>query len=238
MNFLPLLSTIVSFGFTSAVLRRYLLKRGPHLLLWAAGLALYSLGTLSEVILSLGFNGPVLKLWYLCGAMLTAAWLGQGTLHLLLRKGRLAWWLTAGLGLISLLSLVLIVAAPLTSASASFQPSAPVSTQYKAILVRSSMITILTILFNIYGTLTMVGGAIYSSYLFWRKQVLIQRVIGNILIAAGALFPAMAGSFIKAGLVDMLYVSELLGAVLMFAGFLLSTAQPASQPARAPNPAA
>ena len=37
-------------------------------------------------------------------------------------------------------------------------------------------------------------------------------MIGNILIAAGALMPAMAGGFVRAGLVDWLYVSELLGA--------------------------
>ncbi len=236
MNFLPLLSTLVTFGFTVAVLRRYFTRRGPHLLMWAIGLALYGLGTLSEVILSLGFNGWVLKLWYLSGAMLTAAWLGQGTLHLLVRKGRLAWWFTAGLALVSLLGLGLVAAAPLTSAAASYQAAVPVSTQYKAILVRSGAITALTILFNIYGTITMVGGAIYSAFLFWRKQVLLQRVLGNILIAAGALFPAMAGSFIKAGLVDGLYVSELLGAAIMFAGFILSTTQSVPQPARSPNP--
>jgi hypothetical protein len=235
MNFIPLLSTLVTFGFAAAVLRRYFARRGPHLLLWTVGLVLYGLGTLFEVILSLGFNGWVLKGWYLCGAMLTAAWLGQGTLHLLVRKGRTAWWFTAGLALVSLIGLGLVAAAPLTSAAAAFQTSVPVSTQYKAILVRSGGITALTILFNIYGTITMVGGAIYSAYLFWRKQVLIQRVIGNILIAGGALFPAMAGSFVKAGLVDGLYISELLGAILMFIGFINATAQVAPQPAPAPN---
>jgi len=44
---------------------------------------------------------------------------------------------------------------------------------------------------NIYGTLALVGGAIYSAYIFWRKRVLFHRMIGNILIAAGALAPAM-----------------------------------------------
>jgi len=34
--------------------------------------------------------------------------------------------------------------------------------------------------------------------------VLANRVVGNILIATGTLVPAMAGSFIKAGLVDWL----------------------------------
>jgi hypothetical protein len=34
--------------------------------------------------------------------------------------------------------------------------------------------------------------------------VLLNRMIGNVLIAAGALAPAMAGSFVKMGLVDAL----------------------------------
>ncbi|MEI6289846.1 MAG: hypothetical protein WCP19_05385, partial [Chloroflexota bacterium] len=79
------------------------------------------------------------------------------------------------------------------------------------------------ILLNIYGTIGLVGGAAYSAYLFWRKQVLASRMFGNILIAGGAMFPAMAGTLVKAGFLDALYISELLGAVLMFAGFLLTT---------------
>jgi hypothetical protein len=54
--------------------------------------------------------------------------------------------------------------------------------------------------------------------------VLVNRLIGNILIAGGALLPAMAGSFVKAGLVDFLYVSEFLGVVLMYIGFIQATA--------------
>jgi hypothetical protein len=49
-------------------------------------------------------------------------------------------------------------------------------------------------------------------------------MLGNLLIAAGALMPAMAGSFVKAGLFDWLYISEFIGVVLMYAGFTLATA--------------
>jgi hypothetical protein len=59
-------------------------------------------------------------------------------------------------------------------------------------------------------------------------------MLGNLLIAAGALMPAMAGSFVKAGLVDWLYVSEFLGVVMMYAGFILATS---SQPAKSQQPA-
>ena len=221
MNYLPYLSTIVTFAFTVAVYNRYRQRGGTHLLLWAIGLLLYGIGTLSEVILGLTFNVFVLKIWYLTGAMLTAAWLGMGTVHLLIRKGNTAQILTWILLIVSMLALALIMVAPVNPAS--YDIMRPASEQYKDILTRSGMVILLTILLNIYGTLTLVGGAIYSAFLFWRKKILANRMFGNILIAAGALSPAMGGTFLRAGLTDMLYLSELIGAILMFIGFLMST---------------
>jgi Na+/phosphate symporter len=76
MTFLPYLSTLVTFVFAVAVFTRHRQRGGVHLLLWSIGLLFYGLGTMSEIVLSLTFNAFVLKLWYLMGAMLTAAWLG------------------------------------------------------------------------------------------------------------------------------------------------------------------
>ena len=221
MNYLPYISTLVTFAFTVAVYNRYRQRGGPHLLLWAIGLLFYGLGTLSEVILSLTFNLFVLKLWYLMGAMLTAAWLGMGSVHLLVRKGKTAMIITWILAVVSLLAAILVFVAPQTSTA--YNIALPASEQYKDIFARSGLIILFTILLNIYGTLTLVGGAIYSAFLFWRKKILVNRMFGNILIAAGALSPAMGGSFLKAGLADMLYLSELIGAILMFIGFLMAT---------------
>jgi hypothetical protein len=233
MHYLPFLSTLVTFAFAAAVLNRFLKRRGPHLLLWTIGLLFYGIGTVSEVILALTFSGLVLKLWYLSGAMLTAAWLGQGTIHLLVRKRGVAWTLTGILTVISLLATTLILLAPLTPAAGSYNVTMAISSQYKDILTRGGLIIVLTILLNIYGTLTLVGGAIYSAFIFWRKRVLLNRLIGNVLIAAGALAPAMAGSFVKMGLVDALYLSELIGVVLMYIGFIQATTVPARETAPA-----
>lgn len=225
MHYIPILSTLVSFAFAVAVLNRYRVRKGAHLLFWGIGLILYGLGTLSEVILGFAFNALVLKIWYLSGAMLTAAWLGQGTIFLLVRRSSVATGLALFLVVLSLASLALILAAPVSGAAAAYDISQPISGQYKEILSRSGAIIALTIFLNLYGTVGLVGGALYSAYLFWRKRVLADRMVGNILIAAGALMPAMAGSFIKAGLVDWLYLSELIGVVLMYLGFLRATSR-------------
>lgn len=221
MTYIPYLSTLVTFVFTIAVYNRYRQRGGSHLLLWALGLLFYGLGTLSEVILTMTFNAFVLKIWYLTGAMLTAAWLGMGTFHLLIRKGRAAQITTWILGTVSLLAFALVMASPILSAS--YNVTLPASEQYKDILSREGLTIFLTILLNIYGTITLVGGAIYSAFLFWRKKVLASRMFGNILIAAGALSPAMGGTLLKAGYADMLYISEFIGAILMFIGFVMPT---------------
>jgi len=234
MHYLPFLSTLVTFAFAAAVFARYLKRRGPHLLLWTIGLLFYGIGTLSEVILGFAFSGLILKLWYLSGAMLTAAWLGQGSILLLVRKRRVAWTLTGILTAVSLLAATLILFAPLTPAAASYNVTLAISSQYKDILTRGGLTVLLTILLNFYGTLTLVGGAIYSAVIFWRKRILFNRMIGNVLIAAGALVPAMAGSFVKLGLPDLLYLSELIGVVLMYIGFVQATTVPVRETIPAP----
>jgi hypothetical protein len=153
--------------------------------------------------------------------MLTAAWLGLGTVHLLIRRGNTAQILTAVLIAVSVLASIFVFAAPVNSVV--YEVSRPVSEQYKEIMTRSGMTILLTILLNIFGTIALVGGAIYSAFLFWRKRILANRMYGNILIAAGALSPALGGTFLRTGLVDFLYLSELVGAILMFVGFILAT---------------
>jgi len=223
MHYLPIFSTIITFAFAVAVFNRFRVRHGAHLLLWSIGLVLYGIGTLTEVVMLFTFNAIALKLWYLSGAMLTAAWLGQGTIKLLVRRRGIASTLNIILIIVSLLAVVLVLLAPITPAAASYNPAQPLSAQYKDILTRSGIVVLLTILLNTYGTFTLVGGAIYSAYIFWRKRVLFNRLVGNILIAVGAIMPALGGSFITVGLPDFLYLSEFLGAILMYIGFLQAT---------------
>ena len=229
LKYLPFLSTLVTLLFAAAVLQRYTQRRGIHLLLWGLGLILYAAGTFTESYLALGWSEAALRVWYLSGAMLTAAWLGQGTVHLLVRRRGVASALTALLAAVSIFAILSVFGSQVNGTA--FNPHVPVSAQYKSLMTRDGLTVVLTILLNIYGSIGLIGGAAWSAYLFARKRVLPHRVIGNVLIAAGALMPAMAGTFIKLGLGDWLYVSELLGAAIMFAGFIAATnPQPAASP--------
>lgn len=222
MSFLPLVSALVSFVFAFFVFRRYLVRHGTYLLFWAIGMVFYGIGGLCEAYYSiLGWSPLIFRMWYLFGAVLVAAWLGQGTVYLLVKKPMVATILTVLLVLGSLYAAFRVFGAQLdpTLMTSSLHTGSELSGK----AITSAGVRTLTPIFNVYGTVTLVGGALYSAYIFWRKRVLLHRTLGNILIATGALLPAFGGTFSRMGIPGALYLSELLGAILLFVGFLRAT---------------
>jgi hypothetical protein len=250
-QYLPFISTTIMLGFSLYVLQRYLVRRAPYFLFWGIGLAMFGAGSFAEAYLSLSWNPWVFFIWYLFGAALNAAWIGHGTLTLLVRKP----WVnvvTVLLILGSLFAGYLMLQVMPKLDSAAFTTSKPISEQYgtkilapgqpapagalvgtassggqqvtvvRGLLPLGSAVRLTTPFFNIYGLLTLVGGAIYSAYLFWRKRVLPNRVLGNVLIAAGALLIGSASTLTRLGNGQYLYLGEFLAAVLMFSGFRLA----------------
>lgn len=229
---LPFLSTIVMFAFTAYVMQRYFARRRLCFLFWGIGLAMFAMGSLAESLLAFGWNRWVFFAWYLFGAVLTAAWIGQGTVYLLVKKRR-ANVLTAILITASVVAAIMLLITMPDLDATRFSPDVPISEQYREIMPPISeggYVRLTTPFFNIYGLVTLVGGALWSTYLFWRKRVLPNRVIGNVLIAAGALTIASASTLTRLGYGQVLYLGELLAAILMFAGFLAAAA-PRSEPA-------
>ena len=221
---LPLATGIVSFIFAVLLLGRFFVRRGWHLLVWSVGMLLYSIGGFCEAFNgAFGWNELAFRLWYICGAFLSAAWLGQGTLFLLARR---RWWVAALAGLLALGSAYAVMRV----FTAHLDPSLVAQgAQLTGRVITSAGVRSLTPFFNIYGTLALVGGALWSAVLFLRTRKLPNRAAGNILIAVGALLPAIGGSFSRLGLESLLYASELLGSLLMFFGFLLSSRKTAGQ---------
>jgi hypothetical protein len=218
---LPLISSVVSFVFAFFVLKRFLARRGAHLLLWGIGLIFYGIGGFCEFYYgTYGWNPLIFRLWYLFGAILVAAWLGQGTVYLLIKR-RSANVLMAVLLLGSIYGAVRVFTAELDPAL--MTTSVHTGSELSGHAIVSTGVRTLTPFFNLYGTVALVGGALYSAWLFWRKRILLHRTLGNILIAVGAILPAFGGAFSRFGLAGALYIGELLGALLIFAGFLRAT---------------
>jgi hypothetical protein len=217
----PFTSAIVSFVFAFLVLRRYAKKRGTHLLLWGLGMIFYGIGGFCEAFYgAFGWNDFIFRSWYLFGAILVAAWLGQGTVYLL-AKLRVANVTMAVLLAASIYAAMRVFSAELDPSL--LTTSVHTGSELSGHAIVTSGIRSLTPFFNIYGVVTLVGGAVYSAWIFYRKRVLLNRVIGNILIAVGALAPAFGGAFSRFGVPGALYFGELIGAVLMFIGFVRAT---------------
>ncbi len=219
---LPFLSAAISLLFALFVFRRWAYKRkGAHLLLWGIGMTFYAIGGFCEGYYgAFGWHPLIFRLWYLFGAILVAAWLGQGTVYLLAKE---KWAKTTMILLAvgSLWGVYKIFTAQLDPTL--LNQSLHTGSELSGHAIVSSGVRTLTPIFNLYGVATLVGGAVYSAWIFFRKRVLLHRVIGNVLIATGALAPAFGGVFSRMGVPAALYIGELLGAMLMFAGFLRAT---------------
>jgi hypothetical protein len=229
---LPFISTAIMLGFTIYVLERFAVRRQLHFLFWGIGLAMFGIGSFAESYLALAWSRPIFISWYLFGAILNPSWLGMGTLYLLVRRR----WVHFASGLLilaSLASTALMLSIPIHSDK--FQLGTPISMQYKAIIPPDAfkLILIPTIIFGVVGLVLLVGGALYSAFLFWRKRVLPNRVIGNVLIAVGALSVASASELTGLGYGQYLYLGELAAAILMFVGFRFA-ARPQPEEARQP----
>lgn len=213
----PLASGTVSLVLAALVLRRWSASRGAlHVLLWGLGLMLYAAGSLAEVHRAVfGFTELGFRVWYLTGAVLVAAYLGQGTAYLLLRRP------IAHAGMAALVAGTLYAAFKVFTAQ--LDPAAAQGTELSGAVIASPGVRAMTPFFNVYGTLLLVGGAAWSAWAFHRQRAHHGRMVGNVLIALGGLAPAIGGVFNRFGLPG-LYVGELLGAVLMYLGFLRASA--------------
>jgi hypothetical protein len=221
---LPFISTLVMTAFTINVFQRYAVRRATHFLFWGIGLAMFGIGSFAEAYLALAWNQWVFFSWYLFGAALNAAFIGHGTLTLLSRR-RWVYVVTAALIAGSIFAGFLMLRTMPLLDSIAFDPGVPISEQYRTIMPPigdGGAVRLTTPFFNIYGLIMLVGGALYSAFLFWRKRILPNRVTGNILIAAGALTIASASVLTRLGYGQFLFGGELLAAILMFWGFTLA----------------
>ena len=220
-TFLPFVSSVVSFVFAYFVFKRYAIKKGEHLLLWGIGMIYYGIGGFCEGYYgAFGWNPVIYRLWYLFGAILVAAWLGQGTVYLLAKK-RWANFLMVLLVIGSLYGAYKVFSAELDHAL--MTTSLHTGSELSGHAIVTDGVRSLTPIFNLYGTVFLVGGAVYSAWIFFRKRILLHRTIGNILIAVGAIAPAFGGAFSRMGVPAALYIGELVGAILMFVGFRRAT---------------
>ena len=78
--------------------------------------------------------------------------------------------------------------------------------------------------FNAFGTVVLVGGVIYSAWVFWKCWLMLNWVVFNVLIAVGVILPALGGILVRFGVSSSTAHAPflLLGVAVIFIGFLRS----------------
>lgn len=212
VHYLPIASTLVAGAFSITLWRHWRRAQGLHVMWWAIGITFFGLATLAEAVTTLfGWHEPVFRLWYVSGALLGGAPLAQGTVYLLMKR-RTAHRLAAALIMYAAVAAVFTLVAPVGAPSV--DPARLDGSAFEWDWVR-----LFSPVLNIYAVVFLVGGAVLSAFRYRQREASPALVWGNWLIAIGALLPGIGGVFARAGRVEVLYVSEMLGLTLIWAGY-------------------
>jgi hypothetical protein len=205
------LSALVSAAFAVVMGARYLRRRRAHQLAWTIGLAMFAAAAVAGALARVGGATEVeYRVFYLFGAILNVAWLALGTLFLLApRIGRWAAWAVVAL---SVIAAVAVFASPVDL-------SAAVDTGKG--FGESPLPRILALIGSGVGSLILIGGALWSAWVFLRRRHEGRRAVGNVIIAAGVLVAAVGGTAAFTGASGVVEWTNFAGVSLIFIGFLL-----------------
>lgn len=202
----PLLAfaaALISLRLAAGLVRRWRAQRAPHFAAWGASLLAYALasGALAWGAAA-GWNDASFRIYYICGALLTAPLLGAGSL---LFAGR-RWAAPLALAYVGF-AVGVGIAVELTSPVN--ETSIPEAQDHLAFLPAR----LLAICANTLGTLAVVAVALLT---FRRRPV------GNTLILAGVASAAVGSAVAGLGVAETsLFIA--LGALLLYVGFLRRT---------------
>ncbi len=212
VHFIPIATSLFSFWFAYVLFRRYRERSGTHLLWWGIGALTFAVGTLTEALTTvLGWHEGIFRMWYIAGALLGGAPLAQGTVYLLLSR-RTANRLTVALLTAVVVASVFVLLTPIDPASVE---------QYRLSgqVMEWSWVRAFSPFINTYAVIFLIGGAVLSAVRYRRMPGMRHRFTGNVFIAVGAILPGIGGTFARFGHVEVLYVTELIGIVLIYVGY-------------------
>lgn len=213
VHYIPIATTLLALLFAPVVFRRWRARRpAPHLWWWAAGIAAYGLGTLTEAATTLfGWQEPVFRAWYISGALLGGWPLAQGTVYLMFER-RTANWMAAAVGAVVVAGAAAVLLSPIDYTLVEPHRLTGSVMQWRGARLFSPFI-------NTYAAVFLIGGAVVSAWRYRRDPGARHRFVGNCFIAVGALLPGIGGSATRMGYTEVLYVTELVGLVLIWTGY-------------------
>jgi hypothetical protein len=211
-HYVPIATSAFALWFAVVLMKRYRERGGMHHLWWSIGVFAYAAGTITESLTTLlGWQEPVFRAWYISGALLGGFPLAQGTVYLLMDRKRANRLSAIVLGVVVVAAtLVLLTPIDMTLVEAH---------RLSGRVMAWSWVRAFSPFINLYAVTFLVGGAAYSALKYRKVPDMSHRVIGNWLIAIGAILPGIGGSATRFGHVEVLYVTELAGILLIYLGY-------------------
>ena len=212
IEFIPVLTTIFSIYFFREIVGHYLERRKTYLLWWTIGVATFGLGTLAESVhFFIGWNEINLRYWYIVGALLGGFPLAQGSVYLLMNRT------FAHITTVLLLAVIAVASWFVISTPIAIPPN--FDGRLTGAVFEWTWVRSFSPFINIYSFIFLVGGAFYSAYKYYKQGIREAPFKGNIYIAIGGLLPGIGGTFTRFGYVEVLYVTELLGLIMIYIGY-------------------
>jgi hypothetical protein len=215
----PAATALLGFVFTWLVFDQWLHRRKPHQLAWSVGLLMYAVAAAMEAWSELiGHWNPTVYRFYIVLAASMVGYLGLGSYYLIAKKkmgphiylGMILGWEIVFLWGVFNTQLRLVKLVP------------GITVGGQALGAAGSFPRIMSLPFNITGTIFLLGGALISIWRFARKKEFAYRMWANVLIAAGTICIAAAGSMARAGVSVGLYPAEMVASAMLLGGFLMA----------------
>jgi hypothetical protein len=215
----PAATAVLGFVYVALLLRQFAERRKMHQLMWAIGFLSYSVAAVMEALSEFDGNwNPTVYRIYIVLAASLVGFLGNGTLYLITRDKR---WGHAYFA-INLVMLAVFFYGTFTVQldMAKLVPGIVVGGQ--ALGPSGAFPRVMSLPFNIPGSLILLGGSAWSVLKFWRKKEFRYRAWANVLIIIGTMIIAGAGGMARAGRTEGLYLGEMIASAILLAGFLMA----------------
>lgn len=211
---LPFFSATMAFYFAFKLIRIWQSGTSPgYKLWWFVGIGCYGLGTLMEGLVAIiGWSMPLFKGWYVVGAVIGGWPLAQGIAAQLLKTRTIL--IMQWIGIIWIVAIgALVLACPVDLSQV--HPY-----QLHGSVLQWTFLRNLIPVLNIYSFMIISLGTLYTAYKYFRSGQLKNRFLGNLLVFGGALLPGIGGYFSRIGQNEILYITESIGIVFIFQGFM------------------
>ncbi|HEX9093027.1 MAG TPA: hypothetical protein VF902_03505 [Coriobacteriia bacterium] len=227
----PLATALLGFVYVGLLLAQYAKRRKMHQLMWAIGFLFYAVAAVMEFWSEYTQHwDPMVYRFYIVLAASLVGFLGNGTLYLVTKKRV---WGDVYLAINGVL-LAIFLYGTLTANLLMDKLVPGIVVGGQALGASGTFPRLMSLPFNIPGSLLLLGGAVLSIVKFWPKKEYRYRVWANVLIIIGTLMIAGAGSMARLGSTGGLYAGEMVASAILLWGFLLAgTLEKGAQATRA-----